>query len=221
MSDEFVRRFVLSCVLAAAPTLALAQAKPPAKARAEEPLGRLFFTPAQRASLDIARTRRARTTVANEGNEETATPVAQSVTYSGMVRRSDGKSTFFVNNRAFNENEAAVGPVVGRVRPDGRITLQLPQSGRSVDLKPGQSIELLSGTIEDGFARKPAAPEPKPAAKSDAGGKPTGKTASAERSVEERNREEREQQRVDEAVARALQEAAAKPGPAPAPERPR
>jgi hypothetical protein len=107
-------------------------------AAAQDAVGRLFFTPSQRASLDVARTQRARTGLAGE-TEEQAAPAAQTLRYGGMVRRSDGKSTVWINNRAVNDNETAGSAVVGRVRPDGGITLQIPQTGRNVTLKPGQS----------------------------------------------------------------------------------
>lgn len=176
-------------------------------------MGRLFFTPAQRVSLDIARTRRARNTLSTEGTEEAAAPVAQSVTYGGMVRRSDGRSTVWINGSPVNDGEPVGGiSVVGRIRPDGRVSLQVPQSGRSVDLKPGQSVELLSGTIEEAFSRKPVQPEPKPAAKPGAEAKPAAKSASSERALDERDREE--QQQKLEAVVRTLQEAAAAKAPA-------
>lgn len=165
MKRESKSGLILLCALAAAVQgAAVAQVTAKPAVSAAEPVGRLFFTPAQRASLDVARSRRARTTLSTEQSEEAA-PVAQTITYSGMVRRSDGKSTLWVNNRAISDNEAATGAIVGSVRPDGSVTLSLPQSGRSVDLKPGQSIELLSGTIEEGYSRKPVAPEAKPAAK--------------------------------------------------------
>jgi len=180
-------------------------------------MGRLFFTPAQRASLDIARTRRARNTLSTEGTEETAAPVAQSVTYGGMVRRSDGRSTVWINGRPVNDGEPVGGiSVVGRIRSDGSVSLQVPQSGRSVDLKPGQSVELLSGTIEEAFSRKPVQPEPKPAAKLGTEPKPAAKSGSPERAQDERDRED-QQQKIDEAL-RALREgASAKSGAAPTP----
>src|SRR5258705_13380599 len=132
-----------------------------------------------------------------------------------MVRRSDGKSTVWINGRPVNDSEPVGGiSVVGRIRPDGSISLQVPQSGRSVDLKPGQSIELLSGTIEEAFSRKPVQPEPKPAAKPGAEAKPAAQSASPERAQDERDREDRER-RLDEA-ARAIQDTgSAKPGVAP------
>lgn len=173
----------------------------------------MFFTPAQRASLDTARTQRARATLSTEKTEETAAPVPQTITYDGMVRRSDGKTTVWLNNRPVDDKDPAGGAtLVGRVGADGSVSLQVPQSGRSVDLKPGQSIELLSGAIDEGFLRKPAATEPKPAAKPPADAK-AGKPEAAKA---EREREERQREAVEEAVSRALQEAAsAKPGAAP------
>ncbi len=190
--------------------------------RAAEPLGRLFFTPAQRSSLDVARTQRARTTLATERTEEVAAPVAQTLTYDGMVRRSDGKTTVWINNRPVSDKESGGAAIVGRVRPDGSVTLQVPQSGRRVDLKPGQSVELLTGAIEEGYSRRPAAPpEPKPAAEPAAKPAPaeqTARQAASGRAGEEREREERQQQRIEDAVSRALQEsAAAKPGATPPP----
>lgn len=216
---------MICCALVAPAAWGQTTAKPPAKP-AVEPLGRMFFTPAQRASLDVARKQRARTTVATEATEEvaaTAAPVPQTLTFDGMVRRSDGKSTVWINNRPVNENEQAGGGVVfGRIRPDGGISLQVPQTGRSVELKVGQSIELLSGQIEDSYTRKPPAttPEPKPAAKPAAeakgatGAKPTANPESSERAAAERDRED--QQRNLEESVRRLQDAAAKSGTASA-----
>src|SRR5690349_8409531 len=97
---------------------ALATMTAPEARAADAPLGRLFFTSSQRASLDVARTQRARTTLATEKTDEvTAAPVPQTLSYDGAVRRSDGKSTVFVNGRAVNEKDTAAGTIVGLVRP--------------------------------------------------------------------------------------------------------
>jgi hypothetical protein len=194
----------------------------PAAAQAQERLGRLFFTPAQRASLDIARSQRARAAVATERTEQEATPVPQTITYSGVVRRSDGKTTVWINNQAVHDRESAgAAAIVGRVRPDGSVTLQVPQSGRSVSLKPGQSVELLTGSVEEGYSRRVEAPkpEPKPAAKPAASA--AAAKASAERTAQ-RERDEREsQQRIEDAISRALTEtASARPLAPPSPETP-
>jgi hypothetical protein len=201
---------------------ALAAAAVAVPASAQERLGRLFFTPAQRASLDVARSQRARAAVATEKPEQEATPVPQTITYSGVLRRSDGKTTVWINNQPVHDRESAgAAAIVGRVRPDGSVTLQVPQSGRSVSLKPGQSVELLTGAVEEPYSRRLEAPrpEPKPAAKPAADAKSV-KPSAPDRAAE-REREEREAQRIGDAISRALTEtASARPGAAPAPAAP-
>ena len=195
-----------------------------AAAQPAGPPGRLFFTPAQRAALDVARTQRARAMLSNEKTEQEAAPVPQTITYGGVVRRSDGKSTVWFNNQPVNDRESLGGAaIVGRVRPDGSVTLRVQQSGRRVDLKPGQSVELLSGAIEEAYSRRPPAePEPKskPGAKPAADGK-AARIAAPDNAGAERARDERQQQVIEDAVSRALQEtASARPGAAPAPPAP-
>lgn len=210
MTRDWKISLTVCCALAAAATSV--------PAPAQERLGRLFFTPAQRASLDVARSQRARATLSTEKTDEEAAPVPQTITYGGVLRRSDGKTTVWINNQAVKEREpASGGAIVSRVRPDGSVTLQMPQSGRSVILKPGQSIELLSGAVEEGYSRKLEAskPEPKPAAKPAADAKMGAKPAAPD-SAAQREREERELQRLQDAI-RAVQDAAgAKPAAAPA-----
>jgi len=202
---------------------ALAAALTSVPAPAQEQLGRLFFTPAQRASLDVARSQRARAALSTEKPEQEAAPVPQTITYSGVLRRSDGKTTVWINNQPVNDRESAgAAAIVGQVRPDGSVTLQVPQSGRSVILKPGQSVELLSGAVEEANSRKLEASktEPKPAATPAAKPTPEVRTAkpAAPEATAQREREERETQRLEDAISRALVEtASARPGAAPSP----
>lgn len=145
------------------------------EAPAAEALGRLFFTPAERARLDAARSEKSWVPVASE--QEEAPPIPELVTYGGLVRRSDGKTTVWINNRPVNDGKATERlPVKTRVQPDGSVVLEVPQASRSVNLKVGQSLEIVSGTIEEPYARGPiiATPPPKPAA---AGGSRAASTA--------------------------------------------
>jgi hypothetical protein len=136
---------------------ALALAFAAGGACAAEPLGRLFFTPAQRAQLDAARTQKARLPLAEEKEEA---PAPEVITFRGVVRRSDGRSTVWLNDRAIEDGRIAAGiQVGGRVRPDGRITLEVPQSERRIELRVGQSVELGSGTVEEPY-RQPQAVKP-------------------------------------------------------------
>jgi hypothetical protein len=189
------------CLLLAACAFAIGPA------RGAEPLGRLFFTPPQRAQLDVARSQKSRVTLASE-NQQEAAPAPEIITYSGVVRRSDGQSTIWINNKPVTDGQAISGvPLSGRVGANGVVTLRLPQSDRPIELKVGQSLEIGSGTVEEPYSRRPAPtpkpdaqPAPKPAATAAA-----PESASAEPKKGERDRDD--QQTVESAV-RVLQEAA-------------
>ncbi|HEV8612692.1 MAG TPA: hypothetical protein VGQ73_04215, partial [Gemmatimonadales bacterium] len=102
MTRDWKISLTVCCALAAAATPAPAQ----------ERLGRLFFTPAQRASLDVARSQRARRTLATEQFEQEAAPTPQTITYGGVVRRSDGKTTVWINSQPVRDREPAGGGTV-------------------------------------------------------------------------------------------------------------
>ena len=127
-------------------------------AMSAEALGRLFFTPAERQQLDQARLRKQTPVQAAEASPAPEPP--QVLTYSGIVRRSDGKSVLWLNNQPVDEKEALSShSVSGRIRNDGSVTVRVPQSGRTVDLKVGQSVELPSGNVaEAGPRTAPKAP---------------------------------------------------------------
>ena len=93
-------------------------------APAAETFGRFFFTPAERAQLDLARAQNRAPQPKPAEPAETA-PAPQVLTYSGMVRRSDGKSVLWLNNRPVDEKEALSSlAVTGRVRSDGAVTVR-------------------------------------------------------------------------------------------------
>lgn len=117
-------------------------------AHAAELAGRLFYTPEQRAQLDQLRTQKA---VASQVSDE---PIPETVTYNGIIRRSDGKTTIWMNNQPMSAVELRNGAVTGTVSRDGRILLQNPQagSGAKLELKVGQSATLLSGKVDESFS---------------------------------------------------------------------
>lgn len=133
----------------------LALAAQPAAA-ADSAIGRIFYTPEQRAQLDSLRVRKA---VATQVREE---PVPEVITYQGIVRRSDGKATVWVNNEALSDADLRLKQsLVGRIGRNGQVILQTPQAAGSgqVQLKVGQSAELLSGRIEESYTAAPAGRE--------------------------------------------------------------
>ncbi|MBS1218421.1 MAG: hypothetical protein H6R21_1554 [Proteobacteria bacterium] len=163
-------------------------------AHATEPVGRIFFTPEQRAQLDSLRTQRV---VASQVRDE---PIPEIVTYNGIVRRADGKATVWVNGEALSEAGLRdKQSIAGRVGRDGRILLQTPQANGAaqVQLKVGQSAELLSGRVAEPFSSQRATlttktkPEPaaKPPATAAAGSAPAPRPPASERASEEVIRE--------------------------------
>ena len=138
----------------------------PLVASGADTLGRLFFTPDQRTQLDTLRTRKV---VAAQTKEE---PAPEIVTYNGIVRRSDGKTTVWVNNQSLSEADLRDKPAIaGKVSRDGQIVLQAAQPGTTAktQLKVGQSAELLSGQVAESYsaaATAARAPKPDPAPKS-------------------------------------------------------
>lgn len=143
---------------------------------ASPPLGRFFFSPAERAQLDVARLQRKAPTSAEPEVVE-APPPPQMVTYGGLVRRSDGRKMLWLNNRLVEEKEALAGlNIKGKVRADGAVTLQA-QSGATVDVKVGQTVELYTGKVAETRKAPPEAPKPAADAKA---ASDDGRPASAE-----------------------------------------
>ena len=135
---------------------------------AAQPLGRLFFSPAERAQLDVMRTQKPSPQQAAAAPPPEPRPTSQTITYSGIVRRNDGKSTLWLNNKPVDEKEALAGLAVsGRVRPDGAVTFQNPETGARIDLKVGQRAELQTGRVAESRRENPEPPRKDDAAKAD------------------------------------------------------
>ena len=107
-------------------------------------IGRLFFTPDQRAALDARR--RARVP-----DRPAATPVVASPTtrLDGFVRRSGGRSTVWVNGESLAES----APEAPRIEPgrssDARVSVPVGDSGVRAQLKPGQVLDRGTGEVRD------------------------------------------------------------------------
>lgn len=121
---------------------------------ASAPLGRLFFWPNQRADLDRARhappvspPKPAIQVVAKAPALPLPTP--EIVTLNGIVQRSDGQSTVWINDQPVTEHEwqgqATVKPIGA-----GAATVVLPKSGR-MEVKVGQSLNFRTGEINERY----------------------------------------------------------------------
>jgi len=125
---------------------------------ADNTLGRLFYTPEQRAALEEARRRNIRAEEqAAEASKKPRPDGPRTVTLNGVVRRSDGESVIWVNGKPI-ENEVNDGMRV-RLTPDqSGVTVHDTETGRTVRLKVGQHANLLTGKVEENYARREAPP---------------------------------------------------------------
>jgi hypothetical protein len=131
-------------------------------APAADSLGRLFLTPDQRAQLEVTRARRdqRQPATAEPTPVTAAAPQPQgpeTVTYSGLVRRSDGKSTVWINGKPVDERSRARGAgdvnVLG-MQADGAVSVAIPLASRTGSLRVGQRLDVNSGRIAESYARQ-------------------------------------------------------------------
>jgi len=115
-----------------------------ASAQAQD-LGRLFFTPAQRAALDERRKARV-------PDKPAATPVTESpiTRINGAVQRGGGKSTVWVNGEMIPEDPQAEGARVAPRGPNsGRVSIPAGDGPQRRDLRVGESLDRGSGEVRD------------------------------------------------------------------------
>ena len=137
--------------------LILALLLPPLSPHAEDRLGRLFLTPAERGHLDqLRKTSKPpekagpAETDAEHLPETPSTPIPDIVTVQGYVKRSDGKGTVWVNRQPVQEQTSAHEISIGKLGArDNRVEVKLPGSGKAVSLKAGQTYDTASGMIVD------------------------------------------------------------------------
>ncbi len=107
-----------------------------------EPLGRLFLTPERRAMLERQR----------QQNIQTARTLEGSVmSLDGIVTRSSGKTTVWINQQAQHENMAGTGvTAVVATRTPGRAVLT-PTDEAPAPLRVGEAINRGTQERADGL----------------------------------------------------------------------
>ncbi|MGH8706060.1 MAG: hypothetical protein ACREUO_11680 [Burkholderiales bacterium] len=115
----------------------------PAPSAAQE-LGRLFFTPEQRAALDARRKARI--------PDKPAAVVVESPTtrVDGYVQRSGGRSTVWVNGEPTPEGAQPDGMRLNPARNDpSRFSVSIGERERPFELKIGQKLDRGTGEVRD------------------------------------------------------------------------
>ena len=113
-------------------------------AQAQE-LGRLFFTPEQRAALDARRKARV-------PDKPAAAPVTESpvTRINGAVQRGGGKSTVWVNGEMIPEDAQADGArVTPRSPKPGSVSIPAGEGPQRYDLRVGELLDRGSGEVRE------------------------------------------------------------------------
>lgn len=104
---------------------------------AAEPLGRLFFTPEQRALLDLQRR--------SGGADGLAAAMAESLRLDGMLTRSDGRTAIWVNGRQLHDERGGglrAAATHGRVRTSAA-------TGGPAEIRVGETLDPATGARSD------------------------------------------------------------------------
>ena len=123
-------------------TLALLLALLSAGPAAAQQLGRLFFSPEQRAALDARR-------AARMPDKPAAVAESPTTRVDGYVKRSSGKSTVWVDGEAMPEGLQIEGLRVQRGNDPTRVTVTVGEDGRRIVLRVGETIDRATGEVKD------------------------------------------------------------------------
>jgi hypothetical protein len=121
---------------------------------AEPPLGRLFHTPTERATLDDARRRNIRAeALAAEPAKRPRIPPARIVTLTGVVQRSDGEAYAWVNGKPVEMARGQQRRM--RVTPgQPAVRMRSADRGDAVEIKVGQRADLRTGRVQEAYELK-------------------------------------------------------------------
>ncbi len=113
---------------------------------AEEELGRLFFTPQQRAALDAGRR------IASEkiSAAKPSNPGGlREVELNGIITRSDGERTVWVNGKAYHDRPPQGMRVNIDPRKPASAQVRLSSKRAPAELRVGQRLDTRTGAVSD------------------------------------------------------------------------
>ncbi|HSR02280.1 MAG TPA: hypothetical protein VLM20_05740 [Methylophilaceae bacterium] len=120
---------------------------------ADEPLGRLFSTPAEREQLDRLREQQknqsVETVVEAKVIESKPVKFPDAINMQGYVKRSDGKDgTVWINGEALQENSGNQDVQVGNfIKNSNAIPIRIPSNGKRLSLKAGQKYDPTNNSV--------------------------------------------------------------------------
>jgi hypothetical protein len=123
-----------------------------------EPFGRLFTTPAERATLDhLRQTRKIEPVNLDQPQEviEEIPVIPPEISVQGYVKRSDGKKgTVWINQKPVQENSSTGEVEVGKLPKDGnQVQIKVPGLDKSLKLKAGQVYDSETDSVSESKVR--------------------------------------------------------------------
>ncbi|MGD9788309.1 MAG: hypothetical protein AB7U30_10195 [Sulfuricellaceae bacterium] len=117
----------------------------PAPRLAADELGRLFFTPQERAMLDAQRHKDSGRALGSD-----------TLTVNGLVTRSGGEGTVWLNGIPIQEKQPTPNiTITARQGPGGKVQVQIPRGGQKVDVRVGQTLDTTSGKVREVYEQPP------------------------------------------------------------------
>ena len=124
----------------------------PLQAAPDDDFGRLFSRQNERKNLDILRQNQKLKVVTSQDNLQTEIAdieppeLPDPIIMQGYVKRSDGSSTIWINNKAVREDSSVDNAQIGRLNPQKNnagassdsLNVKIPASGKNIRLKAGQ-----------------------------------------------------------------------------------
>ena len=128
----------------------------------EAPLGRLFFTPSERVSLEEFRRKALAPKPPEVEHKVGVIKPHATVRFSGLVKRSDGVSAIWVNGKHYYGRERPED--IGLLSRDSNdsISVKLPESDKRVPLRVGQDMDATSGIVAERYTLREVAVPTKP-----------------------------------------------------------
>lgn len=116
----------------------------------DDTLGRLFYSPSQRAKLDAnvrSVTRK----------DPPPAPIPPSVMLNGVVTRSDGERTVWIDGRAYHRDETGDVQVIVKPEDPGVVELKVQGVPHRLPVRVGQRLDPASGQTLEAFETLPRA----------------------------------------------------------------
>lgn len=134
------------------------------QAAPDDDFGRLFSRANERKNLDILRQNQKLKVITPQDNIQTE-PLAvevppelpEPITMQGYVKRSDGASTLWINNKAVQEDSAIDNVQIGKLNKQtgsaqtgaDSLNVKIPANGKHIRLKAGQVYEPETNQIKE------------------------------------------------------------------------